>query len=222
VQPFRPRDWIFALFSALVLVACRDPAPAERPSTAGTRVVYVDRRSWHIAIGFAAADLEPPLAAVRGAFPSALYLEFGFGDRQYLTSRHPGAGTLLSALWPGPGLILMTALTVSPQDAFGTGNVFELHLTARQAEQIQQFIWRTLLHDQNTISVLEAGPYEGSVFYAASAKYSAAHTCNTWAAQSLQAARLPIHSTGVVFAGQLWSQIRDLAQAQDGANGRAD
>jgi uncharacterized protein (TIGR02117 family) len=222
MQAFDPKWRIFTLLSALALVACRDPAPAERPGTADTHVVYVDRRSWHIAIAFAAVDLKPPLAAVRSAFPSALYLEFGFGDRQYLTSRHPGAGTLLSALWPAPGLILMTALMASPQAAFGTDNVFELHLSARQAQQIQQFIWRTLVHDQNAVSALEAGPYEGSVFYAASAKYSAVRTCNTWAAQSLQTAGLPIHSTGVVFAGQLWPQIRSLAQAQDRASGRVD
>ena len=36
--------------------------------------------------------------------------------------------------------------------------------------------------------------------------------CNTWAAQVLKAAALPIHSAGVIFAGQLWGQVRHLAQ----------
>jgi hypothetical protein len=217
MQAFHCRSWIFPLVSALALVACRDPAAPGRADSDDTQIVYVVRRSWHIDIGFASADLRRPLAALGSQFPWARYLEFGFGDRHYLMNKHPGAGTLLFALWPGPGLMLMTALGERPQAAFGAENVFELRLTARQTDQIQQFIWRTLAHDQDATMPLEAGPYEGSVFYAATSKYSAIHTCNTWAAQSLQSARLPIHSAGVVFAGQLWAQVRPLAQPQAGA-----
>jgi hypothetical protein len=222
MQQVHPRLWIFALVSALGLLACRDPALLEHASARDTRIVYVVRRSWHIDIGFAAADLQPPLAAVRSQFPGATYVEFGFGDRRYLMNRQRGPGTLLSALWPGPGLVLMTALSASPQDAFGTKNVYRLHLSSLQTGDIQQFIWHTLVHDQDAVAALEAGPYEGSVFYAALPRYSAVHTCNTWAAESLRAAQLPIRSTGVVFAGQLWSQVQPLAQLQGSVNGRED
>jgi hypothetical protein len=51
---------------------------------------------------------------------------------------------------------------------------------------------------------------QSSLFFAAAPKYSAVHTCNTWAAEALRAAGLPIHSRGVVFASQLWSQIRRI------------
>jgi uncharacterized protein (TIGR02117 family) len=204
-----PRIWILAALSAIALSACRD-RPPQRPNADATGVLYVVRRSWHIDIGFAAADLQLPLASLRNEFPSAAYVEFGFGDRHYLMNQHHGAGNLLAALWPGAGLILMTALTGTPQQAFGTGNVLELRVTPAQSAQVQNFIWHTLTSDRSEVKPLAPGPYDGSAFYAAIPKYSALHTCNTWAAQTLQSADLPIHSAGVEFAGQLWSQARRL------------
>jgi hypothetical protein len=210
--------WIVALNAALVLVGCHD-LPAQQLGDDPGHIVYVVRRSWHIDIGFQTSGLQPPLSSVRAEFPSAKYLEFGFGDRRYLMSQQHGAGTLLSALWPGPGLILLTALSTNPQQAFGAGNVIELHVTAGQSQQIQQFVWRTLTSEQGPVKPIAPGPYEGSVFYAAIPKYSALHTCNTWAAESLHSAALPIRSTGVDFAGQLWSQVRRVDSTQ--ASGRA-
>ena len=40
--------------------------------------------------------------------------------------------------------------------------------------------------------------------------YSAVHTCNTWAAETLRAGGLPVHAAGVIFAGQLWTQMSRL------------
>jgi uncharacterized protein (TIGR02117 family) len=200
-------------FLALALLGCRVPAPQRLSAEANERV-YIVRRSWHIDVGFAVAELQPPLASLRAAYPSARYLEFGFGDRHYLMTRHAGAGTLLSALWPGPGLILMTALNASPQQAFGADNVLELRVSARQSEELQQFIWHTMTSDQDRVTAVAPGPYDGSAFYPAIPKYSALHTCNTWAAESLHSAQLPIRSTGVEFAGQLWSQARRLQRMQ--------
>jgi hypothetical protein len=203
------RIGILAVLAASALLACHAPPPP-RAQASPASIVYVDRRSWHIAIGFAAGDLLPPLAQVRAQFPAAAYLEFGFGDRRYY--EHHGTGTLLAALWPGDGLILMTALKGTPAEAFGAANVLQLPVTARQSRAIQSFIWRSLSGGQRAIEPLAPGPYEGSEFYAAIPKYSGLYTCNTWAAQSLQSAGLPIRSRAVVFAGQLWSQARHTVE----------
>jgi uncharacterized protein (TIGR02117 family) len=211
--------WLVALSAALLLSGCHD-LPAQRLNNDQTHIVYIVRRSWHIDIGFQTSELQPPLRSVQPQFPAARYLEFGFGDRRYLMSRQHGAGTLLSALWPGPGLILLTALDNTPQQAFGAAHVIELHVSGGQSQQIQQFIWRSLTTEQGAVTPIASGPYEGSVFYSAIPSYSALHTCNTWAAESLHSAALPIRSTGVDFAGQLWSQVRQLERAQ--ISGRAN
>jgi hypothetical protein len=209
------RIWIFAFASTLAVLGCRYRLP-QNSHVAGPNTIYVVRRMWHIDIGFSADQLQPPLLSVRTQFPSARYLEFGFGDRRYLMSQHHGAGSLLAALWPGRGLILMTALSATPQQAFGPDHVIELRATDAQLRRIQQFIWQSMTADRDTRSVapLATGPYDGSVFYAALPRYSGLYTCNTWAAESLRSGPLPIRSTGVELAGQLWSQTRHLEAIQ--------
>lgn len=177
-------------------------------------VIYVVRRAWHVDIGFATAELQPPLAALRANLPGARYVLFGFGDRHYLVDQDRGAGGMLAALWPGAGVLLVTGLSASAQDAFGAQHVVEIRVSAAQAYAAQQFVWQSLATqggiEGDNVTPLRLGPYEGSLYYASSRRYSALHTCNTWAAQALRAARLDVHSAGVVFADQLWIQARRI------------
>jgi hypothetical protein len=209
------------LLASLVLLACCSGAPlrhaqpaAEAVVPQSSTVIYVIRRNWHVDIGFVAADLQPPLAVLRADFPRARYLLFGFGDRHYLQDHDHGAGGMLAALWPGAGLMLATALDNSTQDAFGERSVIELQVSPAQALQLQQFIWQSLLIDRGAPLPPLPGPYEGSAYFGSSQRYSALHTCNTWAAQALRAAGLPVHTAGVVLAGQLWVQARRLEGQQ--------
>ncbi len=191
----------------LVLAGCQNIASRTATTHApSTTSVYVVRRAWHIDIGFATADVQPPLSSLWATVPQAQYLEFGFGDRRYLMTRNHGTTSLIAAVWPGASLILMTALKATPQQAFGAEHVVVLHVTEAQAASIQNFIRVSL-----AASPVADGPYPGSVFYAGTQRYSGFHTCNTWAAEALRAGGLPVRSAGVLLAGQLWPQVRRLA-----------
>jgi hypothetical protein len=146
--------------------------------------------------------------------PGAQYLFFGFGDRHYLLARKHNAPVLLAALWPGAGMMLVTALSSTPEEGFGADQVLSLELSADQMRALQSFIWKTLDTRSGELRVYAPGPYADSVYFAASIKYSALRTCNTWVAQALRASGLPIHPGGVLFAGQVWSQVRRLHRAQ--------
>ena len=223
---------LFALLWLPYAGAAQDAAPQDSGTgtdagSAKSAAIYVVRRSWHIDIGFAAADLQPPLNTVAAQFPGVRYVFFGFGDRHYLLAKDHNATVPLAALWPGRGLILATALASSPQAAFGATHVATLSLTDKQMRDIQAFVWYSLgrqsAEQGGGVKPYVAGPYEGSLFFAATPRYSGFHTCNTWAAESLRAAALPIHSAGVIFAGQLWTQVRHLEKRQsaDGLSGAA-
>ena len=237
----RGRSYLLAALFALLWLpyagAAQDAAPQD--SAAGTDagagaaastksgVIYVVRRGWHMDIGFAAADLQPPLNAVAAQFPQVRYLFFGFGDQHYLLAKDRNAPVSLGALWPGPGMILATALASSPQAAFGAAHVATLFVTDRQVRDIQAFVWYSLdrqsAEQGGGVKPYAPGPYEDSLFFAATPRYSGLHTCNTWAAESLRDAALPVHSAGVIFAGQLWTQVRRLEKNQSahGLNGGA-
>jgi Protein of unknown function (DUF2459) len=105
----------------------------------------------------------------------------------------------------------VTGLDGTAQAAFGEANVVEIRVSPQQALDAQQFVWLSLSAAQDgAVAPLRLGPYQDSLYYAASQAYSAWHTCNTWAAEALHAARLPVHSAGVALSGQLWTQARRL------------
>jgi uncharacterized protein (TIGR02117 family) len=184
--------------------------------------VYIARRGWHTDIGLAISDLAPPLDAVAAKFGGVRYIFFGFADKHYLSAKNHNAPTLLAALWPGGAVILVTALSGSPDQAFGASHVIHLTLREDQMRALRTFLWNSFVASDQTLSVYKEGPYEGSLYYLGRAKYSAFHTCNTWAAQALRAAGLRVHTTGVIFAGQLWSQARRLRRdEQSGESSRA-
>ena len=210
------RSFFFAVaFSALLLQGCSAvrPKPPEHliKSAGASATIYVVRRAWHIDIGFASSDLPPPLSALATGFPGVHYLLFGFGDRRYLQSKNKQLPNMLGALWPGAGLILMTALATTPAQAFGAGNLIALPVSAEQMRAAQASVWASIATRDGMAQSDGPGPYEGSTYWRATQDYSALHTCNTWAAEVLRAAGLPIRSSDVVFAGQLWKQTRRLA-----------
>ena len=185
------------------------------PAESTTAQVWVARRGWHIDLGVAAEQLNGPLTSVAAHFPAARFVFFGFGDRRYLTSRRHGSSTLAAALWPGAGLMLASAIASSPPQAFGAQHALALTLNERQMRSLQDFIWATFATTDGAAHVIGPGPYEGSLYFEALPRYSGLHTCNTWAAEGLAAAPLPIHRHFVVFAGQLWSQAKKLARQAD-------
>jgi len=189
-------------------------APASADNTDESSLVYVARRGWHIDIGLASANLNPPLDSIAADLPDARYVFFGFGDQHYLLAKNHNAPAMLGALWPGGGLMLVTGLAGSPDKGFGADHVIALRASEEELSALRSFIWKSMLAHDDKLSVYQNGPYQDSVYYLASAKYSAFHTCNTWAAQALRLSGLPVHSGGVIFAGQLWSQVKRLKRDQ--------
>lgn len=179
--------------------------------------IYVARRGWHIDIGMSVADLAPPLNQAAQNLAGARYLFFGFADKHYLLAKNRNAPVLLAALFPGAGIMLTTGLGNSPAQAFGESQVITLNIAGGQLQALQSFIWRSLRTQHEMLRVYQEGPYQGSVYFLAAPKYSAFHTCNTWGAQALRAAGFRMHTAGVIFAGQLWTQAQRLQREQERA-----
>ena len=178
--------------------------------------MYVVKRGWHIDIGIARADAQPPLQPVAAAFPESRYLLFGFGDRRYLL-QGGGVGNSVAALWGGAGLVMVTSIGLQQlEQVFGRDSVVQVELTPQQMSDLQGFIGRTFATRDGAIVRVTPGPHavgSFSAYYESAQRYSALHTCNTWAAEVLQSADLPVSSSGVEFASQLWHQVQRLESA---------
>ena len=216
----------------LLLAACatRPEYPLEAEG-APVVEVHVIARGWHTDIGLPAGmPLQPQLAALAQDFPGVREMVFGFGDRSYLLERTPSPVNMLRALLPGPGAILLTALVAAPDVAFGAANVVPLRLSQAGFDRLQRFIAASLqtanlqspfrgssspVPTGTTAPVvpLAEGPYPGSRFYPSNIVYAGTYTCNTWTAEALAAAGLPVGVSGVVFAHQVMHRARLAASS---------
>ena len=201
----------------------RATTPAAANAPARSRLIYVIAGGWHTELTLPKASLSGPLAAVTSGFPGARYVVFGWGAQDYYMARNPGIADLLRGLAPGPAVMLVFALAMSPAAFAGAANTFPIAVSPGGAERLSQFLWDDLAKDPNGAPRrVGAGPYSLSVFYASTGSYDLAHTCNTWTAEALRAAGAPVSATEIVFAGQLLDQLRRLAAASDpnGGGGR--
>lgn len=197
----------------LTIPACTNWSNATVPSAVTT--ISVVARDWHTDVCVDTRDTDAQLMRVAKGYDGSRYLCFGFGDRHYLLSRERGPLTLLSALLPGnDGVILLTILRDTPAAAFGGDNVVQLDVDARGIERLRAFLNHAIQIDDSGEPVgLGDGPYPGGLYFGATARYYGFYTCNTWTADALREAGIPIQGP-VLFAEGVMRQVRDLAAAR--------
>jgi hypothetical protein len=207
--------------AALLGLAACSAAPLETAAPAAGAAaapqsadLYVLRRGKHTDLVLPAAQIRGPLAALKQDFPGADYLVFGFGDRQYMLASHKSFFHVLLAPFPGAGIMLVSGIGQPPAQVYGADHLVALALAPAQLDAVEAFIWSSLRPDAaGLVRPYMPGKYAGNTYYASSRTYDGFYTCNTWTAQALQAGGLPVHRSGVLFAGQVWDQLGGLRLA---------
>jgi uncharacterized protein (TIGR02117 family) len=177
--------------------------------------LHLVSRDWHTDIGLPVATLDGRIARlVAETWPGARHVVFGFGERAFLLSRNRSLADMVMALFPGPGALLVTGLSTTPAEAFGPEAVVVLPLTREELDALLGFLEASFAWDaEGRPWRLASGPYPGALFFASDLTYSAAYTCNTWTADGLAQAGLPVSPEGVLFAGQVMARGREAAEA---------
>jgi len=209
---------VTALFLALGLAGCSGPAgaPAAAPDQGpAEHVVYVVSNGWHSGIVVARGalgDLVPEATDL----PEAVWLEFGWGDREYFPAESPGIGTALSAvLVPTPAVVHLVGLAAPPRRHGPDDETIALPVSAEGLARLVAALDATF--DRGTAQRAESvapGLYPGSLFYPAHGEFHLFYTCNTWVAGRLQAARPELDARGVQTADDLMVRVRALAGAE--------
>lgn len=183
---------------------------ATRAAKAAT--VTVIAGGWHSELALPREALVGKLAALAPRFPDARYLVFGWGARDFYMARNPDLGDVLSAMTPGPAVVLVVPLGEPPEAWVGPRNSILLRITAAGETALSRYLWAALAKDwQGMPRMIAGGPYAGSLFYAGTGTYDLTHTCNTWTAEALRAAGLPVTPRGVVTKDDIVDQVRQLA-----------
>ena len=148
----------------LLLAGCGNAPPAaEADLGPRTETIYLIHRGWHTDIGLTIDKAGESFARLRGKFPDARTLVFGFGDRAYLLHRTYGIGEMLATLLPGPGTVLVTGLRQPPREAFSDQGVSALQVTTAGLARLDEFIAGSLEREPDGAPRdIGVGPYPDS------------------------------------------------------------
>jgi hypothetical protein len=177
-------------------------------------VIYVIAGGWHTELALPVSTISAPLATLEPGFGNARYLVFGWGARDYYMARDPDSRICCGRSFRDRQSSLSSRCKSRRRrlSALPTSLPSRYRGVARNA--FRNSFGNTLAKDAEGVSQrVGTGPYPGSVFYASTGTFDLAHTCNTWTAEALQAAGLPVSSAGIVYAGQLLDQLRPFAVA---------
>ncbi|AOZ09874.1 DUF2459 domain-containing protein [Cupriavidus malaysiensis] len=207
-----PRPRLLAL-AMLLLAGCASAPPPVPGGPPVTRIAVI-ARGWHTDICLAYPDAGERVRALASGFDGARFLCFGFGERQFVMAREHGVLATLSALLPSRAALLMTVLNAPPEAAFGAREVVNLEVGEKGLDGLQAYLRASVQDTADGQAMrLGDGPYPGSVFFAATGTYDAFFTCNTWTAEGLRAAALPVDGN-ILLSGTLMRQARGLARQQ--------
>ena len=196
-------------------VGCTMPGPPLYPVSVQEepRSIYVVRHDWHTGLVVKYDDIDPHLWPEKDDFPEALYLEVGWGDRDFYQTPRPGLGTLLQAALKSPASVLFViGLPTGVTRYFPYADILEIPLSQRGLEELVRFIHATYKRDASgqTIPLGPGHNHRHSIFYLAEGDYSLFNTCNSWISKALQAAGLPIKTA--LRAGGVMSQAKRYGQ----------
>lgn len=168
---------------------------------------------WHAGILLARPDIPAGLLPEAADFPTANWLEFGWGDRDYYPSARPTMGMALAAGLTPTSAVLHIAGRAALPEAAGKLEILPLRVSEaglhRLAERIDAAVERPAGTDR--AASIAPGLYEASLFYPARGEFHLFNTCNSWVARKLAWAGLPVTESGVTMAEDLMVQLRPLA-----------
>ncbi len=187
-----------------------------RNGVAITADVFVVHDNWHSAILVRIADLTPETLPEIKDFPGAEYLEFSFGDREYFPHPDPGLGLALkAAFWSSGSILHVVGMGGNPAVSYPNAQVIRIGLAAGPFRQLVGFVSGTFFRKRpDAPGEALPGLSANARFYLAQGKFGILRTCNTWVAEALDAADLPIRPALIITAASLGKHVRPLGSAQ--------
>jgi uncharacterized protein (TIGR02117 family) len=172
--------------------------------------VFVVVYGWHSGIVIPRVEIRERVLPEIRDFGLADYLEFGWGDWDYYQAPDPGVGLALkAAFWSSGAVLYVGGFTGETKDFFRGNEIFELPLSDESLARLIEFVSNTFLRTTaGTPAQSMPGLYPHSRFYPATGKFHLFRTCNTWVAEALAFAGVPINPTFAFTAGNLSSQLK--------------
>lgn len=176
---------------------------------ASCQSVFIVDNSWHAAIVLRTSDLSDKTMPELADFPATQFVEFSWGDKDYFPNPQSGAfAAVRAALWSDGSVMHLVGFSDAVDHFYRGATVTELRLSTTAYGRMVDYINETFAREKSLGRARAApGLFPDSRFYPATRSFSLLRTCNTWVAEALEQAGLPIASGFVITAGNLRSQL---------------
>ena len=190
----------------LVLCGCAAAPVAHMPDAPAEVSVFVVPQGGHTGLAVRRADIPQTLLPEKRDFPRAVYLEFGWGDRDFYMAESPGPWvTFKAAFLPTRSVVHVAGVRGELASFFRGSEILELHVSRPALEGLLRYVRDAFERDGQSV----AEPL-GRGFYPGRETFHLLRTCNVWTAGALRAAGLPVHDALTVEG--ILAQVRPLSR----------
>lgn len=208
--------WHFSCLSVLALVLAAACSSVREPPLATVtgqgRDIFIVHDSWHAAIVVRKIDLPAGLIPETEDFPDAEYLEFSWGDADYFQTPEAGIRLALrAAFWSRGSVLHLVGIHRPLREHFHAAEIIQVPVSDEALERLAQFLSKHFYRGEpGARAIPRPGLAPNGRFYRSIGKFSIIRTCNTWVAEALEYAGLPVTSGFVITAASLGGRVRPL------------
>jgi len=180
------------------------------------RSVFVVHDTWHAALVLRKSDIPAQSIPEVRDFPAAEMIEISWGDQDYFPDPDSGVfAALKAAFWSSGSVLHLVGFNGAPGAFYPGAKIIELKLSRDSFARLIAFIAAEFARAAPA-SPAEPRPglYTYSRFYRARSPFGFTRTCNTWVAEALHRAGLPLQPAAVIMASTLAAQLADLRASQ--------
>jgi len=205
------------LFFLLCFIVC-GCVPAVRglypPEPGKGNTIFVVSHGWHTGIVISYPEARPFLTALKDIQADIPFLEIGWGDAGFYQAKKITSGLTVQAIfWPTDSVMHVVALPVSPESYFTASEVVPVRVSGPGLKNMLCFIDSSFARDAaSNLVAMGLGLYGESRFFRANGKYYALNTCNSWTAQALRSAGLPVSTFYALTEGNVMYQVRSALE----------
>ncbi len=199
----------------LLLASCTSTPPVKKIPTVGAKhTVYFIYRGWHTSILLDAKLLAAQNPQLSADLKGQRYARIGWGDGEYFTGKSKSTGTAAKALVAsGYSAVQLLTYDYDPFEEIPPETLVPLALTDEGLNRLIAYLGDSIAVD--SLGKLERLPAFGEatgVFFKSKHHYGLFNNCNSWSANALRTAGLPVSSR--LTAQGVFDQARFISQWQ--------
>ncbi len=194
------------------------PGRADLPAEETPYTIHLVQYGWHTALLFDGPSFLSRSTKLGSDFHGHRYLLIGWGDGEYFVAEHPPWSKAVKALIASDYPALQVAAReTNPPFGVEARDSIPLAITERGYQRLIAYIDRSIAVDADG-KPLYLGKQEGNPdrFYRATGNYSLFSNCNSWLADALRVADMPISGFDLT-ARSVFEQAARISKLQQEA-----